>query len=186
MKANRSISEVPLTWQIFWNDWGASFYSEVSELFLDSQSAVIFILLGRYFPVRVIPHWRRWSHISFANWTNFKLCVPSIFNRYVKATMLSPWRWMALCSKVFENVYITSFMAKSSETFMWFFISWADHIPPVEAPLHVAPQPFVEASVCINTSAGGWINAGPLHSSKFCTHHFSSIFQFSFKTILSK
>ena len=50
---------------------------------------------------------------------------------------------------------------------MCFFISLADHIPPVEIPLHVAPQLFVEASVCINTSAGGWINVQPFHSSTF-------------------
>ena len=40
----------------FWNDWGASFHSEESELFIDSQSAVTFSLLGRYSAVRVIPH----------------------------------------------------------------------------------------------------------------------------------
>ena len=51
------------------------------------------------------------------------------FNRYVKATMLSSWRWMALCFKDFKNVCIESFMVESSITFMWFFISWVDHIP---------------------------------------------------------
>ena len=138
METNRSISGVPLSWQILWNDWRASFHSEESELFLDSQSAVTFSFLGRYSAVRVIPYWRRWSHISFSHWTSFKFWIPPIFNWYVKATILPTWRWMALCFKVFENDCIASFMAKSSKTFMWFFIYWADNIPPVEILFHVA------------------------------------------------
>ena len=62
---------------------------------------------------------------------------------------------MALCFMVFENVCIASFMVKLSKTFMWFFISRADHISLVEIPLQVAPEHFVEASVCISTSVGG-------------------------------
>ena len=133
----------------------------------------------------MIPHWK-WSHISFADRINFKLWVPTIFNRYVKATMLSNWRWMTLCLMVFKNGCLASFMAQGSKTYMWFFISWADHILSVEIPLHVATQPFIEASVCINTSADGWINARPLRSFTFCTHHFKLIFEILFKIILSK
>ena len=82
--ANRSIMWVPLSWEILWNKLGASFHSENPDLFLDFWSAVIFSLLGRYSAVRVITHWRRWSHIYFANWTNFKFWTPPIFNRDVK------------------------------------------------------------------------------------------------------
>ena len=126
------------SWQILWNDWGASFHSEEPDLFLDSQLAITFSFLGRYSAVRMYPYCRRWSHISFANWIDFKFWKPLIFNRYAKATILPTWRWMALFFKVFENVFISSFMAKNSKTFMWFFISWGDHIPPVEIPLHVS------------------------------------------------
>ena len=100
--------------------------------------------------------------------------------------MLSNWRWMTLCLMVFKNGCLASFMAQGSKTYMWFFISWADHILSVEIPLHVATQPFIEASVCINTSADGWINARPLRSFTFCTHHFKLIFEILFKIILSK
>ena len=129
-----SISWQIFSWQILWNDWGASFHSEEPDLFLDSQLAITFSFLGRYSAVRMYPYCRRWSHISFANWIDFKFWKPLIFNRYAKATVLPTWRWMALFFKVFENVFISSFMAKNSKAFMWFFISWGDHIPPVEIP----------------------------------------------------
>ena len=51
----------------------------IPNYFLTPQSAVTFSLLGKYSAVRVIPFWRRWSHISFVHWTSFKLWVPSIF-----------------------------------------------------------------------------------------------------------
>ena len=56
---------------------------------------------------------------------------------------------------------------------MSLFISWADHIPTVEIPLHV-PR-------CLCS-----IDTQPLHSSEFCTHHFSSIFEVLLKTLSSK
>ena len=92
------------SWQILWNDWGASFHSEEPDLFLDSQLAITFSFLGRYSAVRMYPYCRRWSHISFANWIDFKFWKPLIFNRYAKATILPTWRWMALFFNVFENI----------------------------------------------------------------------------------
>ena len=137
LDANRSFSGVPLSWQILWNSCWASFNSKESRLFIDFQSAVTFSLLWRYSAIRLVQHWRRCSHISFTNWTSFEFWIRTIFNRYGKATMLSTWRWMTLCFKVFENFCIVSFMDKSSRTFMWFFNSWEDHILPVEILLHL-------------------------------------------------
>ena len=121
-------SGVSLSWQIFRNNLEASFHSKKFKFFIAWQSAVTFSLLGRYSAVRLILHRSRWSHVPIANWANLKFWVLPVFNRFLKATMLPTWRRIALCFKVFENVCLASFMAKRSTTFMWFFISWADHI----------------------------------------------------------
>ena len=109
--------------------------------------------------------------------------VPPIFIRYVRATMLSIWRFIALTSLYFMNVCIASFTANNSRILMWYFISWADHIFPVDIPLQVAFQPFVEASACMSTCAGGWINYWPLQRSRFIMHHCNSVFDWRFRTI---
>ena len=66
---------------------------------------------------------------------------------------------------------------------MWYFISWADHIPPVDIPLQVPLQPFLEASVCMRTCTGGWINDQPLQKSRCVIHHSGSVFDWWFRTI---
>ena len=81
------------------------------------------------------------------------------------------------------SVFCECLCGNNSRIFMWYLISCADHIPPVDISLQVAPQPFVEASLCMRTYAGGWINDWPLQKSRFVIHHTNSVFDWSFKTI---
>ena len=87
-------------------------------MFRDSASAVKFNSLGRYSAVIVISYFKRYSHISLANSTIFRFLVPPIFIKYVKATILSTWRCIALTSLYFVNVYMASFTANNSRILM--------------------------------------------------------------------
>ena len=100
-------------------------------------------LSSRYPAVRVILQWRRWSQISFANWTNFKFWVPPSLTGMSKLPCCPPGNeWLFASWTLFENVCIASIMGKGSKTFMWFFFSWADHITPVVILLHI-PRPLL-------------------------------------------
>ena len=73
---------------------------------------------------------------------NSGLCVPSISNIYVSATLLSIWIWIVKFEKFFVKVRIVNLTAISFKTFMWYPCPFIDHFLLVEIPLQWAPTIF--------------------------------------------
>ena len=130
----------PLIWRTFWKSSWLSIHWKESKLFRDSYPATTFNLLGR--------------EVSCSN------CDPTV-QEVLRNFLGYVYHFQIV------NVCIASFTVNNSRILMWYLINWDDHISPVDVPLQVAVQPFGEASVCIRTCAGGWINDWSFERSRF-------------------
>ena len=96
LKANRSITDIPIFWQICRNTIGDNFHYEKSFLWQDYQSALVFRIPGRYSAVIVICFNIRYFQMSLLISTSVLSVVSPSFRRYERAVVLSVWILIAL------------------------------------------------------------------------------------------
>ena len=114
-------------------------------------------MAGKYSAVIVICFSSKYFYVSLLNSTSFLSIVTPIFRRYKKEVALTIWIQIALIALIFLKARMPFLTAKSSRIFIWSFFFSTDHFPSVSIPMHLAPQPSSEVSVCITVWGLVWI-----------------------------
>ena len=117
-----------VTW-IFWNILGLSIQFDWSFIILDSRSAIIFSLPGRYWADRRMFFSRHHIQRSLTGVVTWRGTIPPILLMYATAVILSKCNKTCLFVWCLRNVFTASVAASISRQFMYHDLSDGDHGP---------------------------------------------------------